>query len=181
MVYNRSTDKTDAFVRDHPDSATPVTLPSDLAPCTLTFCSLAYDTAVETVFDSYMQGVAEATAAAPHLPRLFIDMSTVLPSTTRRLAAKAADSGVTYLACPVFGRPPAAAAGLLVACISGGDEAARARVKSLGAVFAQRGVHDLGSDPGAGHALKLTGNFYIAGQIELASEALALGWYPSLC
>lgn len=101
-------------------------------------------------------------------------MSTVLPSTTRKLAALAATKHVTYLACPVLGRPPAAAAGQLLGALSGGTESVRERAKRIIHIFAGKGVLDLGDDVGAAHALKLTGNFYIAGQIELASEALAL-------
>lgn len=40
---------------------------------------------------------------------------------------------------------------------------------------AGRGIWDLGEDPAASAALKLTGNFWIVSQIEVAAQCLALG------
>lgn len=60
----------------------------------------------------------------------------MLPSTTKRLAGLAAQRGVAYCSCPVFGRPDAAAAGLLKAAVAGGMQELRDRIKQLAGSFA---------------------------------------------
>ena len=87
------------------------------------------------VFDSYLAGRAALGSAAPS-GAAWVDCSTVLPSTTRRLAARAAAVGVAYCAGPVFGRPDAAAAGLLKGVIAGGYQALRDRIKALAGAYA---------------------------------------------
>ena len=64
-----------------------------------------------------------------------------------------------------------------MAYLAGGSDATRQAVAGLaGVTFAQNGVHDMGvSDASAASAMKLVGNAYIVGQIELAGECLALG------
>jgi 3-hydroxyisobutyrate dehydrogenase-like beta-hydroxyacid dehydrogenase len=138
---------------------------------------LANDDALKAVFHDFIsERSSDLSTSQDGSPCVFIDSSTVLPATTRYLAALAAEHNVDYLACPVFGRPPAAASGQLVAYLSGGSTAIRKLVAGVvGVTFAQNGVHDLGNDPSSASAMKLVGNSYIAGQIELASECLALG------
>ena len=56
----------------------------------------------------------------PHpVTQVFIDCSTVAPSTTRQAAALAAAVGAAYVAAPVFGRPDAAAARKLIIPVAG--------------------------------------------------------------
>jgi 3-hydroxyisobutyrate dehydrogenase-like beta-hydroxyacid dehydrogenase len=99
-------------------------------------------------------------------------MGTVSPETARELASAHAGHGVQYLACPVFGRPDAAAAGKLWLCIAG-DAAAKTRVQPLLRVMGQ-GVFDFGTEPGAANVVKLAGNFLIAAAVEAMAEALSL-------
>lgn len=171
MVFNRTASKLHEFVAAHPGSHA-VSHPKELAAgCHMTFSCLANDDALKATFHDFL---SERSSSGP--PCVFIDCSTVLPATTRYLAAIAAEHGVTYCHCPVFGRPDAAAAGKLLAYLSGGSIEVRKQVAGLaGVTFAQMGVHDIGDDPSHASAMKLVGNSYIAGQIELASECLALG------
>jgi 3-hydroxyisobutyrate dehydrogenase-like beta-hydroxyacid dehydrogenase len=101
-----------------------------------------------------------------------LSMGTVSPETARELASAHAAQGVQYLACPVFGRPDAAAAGKVWFCISG-DAAAKTRVEPLLEVMGQR-VFDFGTEPGAANVVKLAGNFLIAAALEAMAEALSL-------
>ncbi len=101
-----------------------------------------------------------------------VSMSTVSPETAREVASTHAGHGVQYLACPVFGRPDAAAAGKLWLCIAG-DSAAKGRVEPLLKVMGQ-GVFDFGTAPSAANVVKLAGNFLIAAAIEAMAEALSL-------
>lgn len=109
----------------------------------------------------------------PHLPQLFlawleartgerqpaayVDCSTVLPGTTRRLADLAAARGDTFLACTVFGRPDVAAIGKLTALLAGGPAELRERLQPLVSCFAGAAIRNLGGDPGLSNAAKLTG------------------------
>ncbi len=99
-------------------------------------------------------------------------MSTVAPATSRALDAAHDARGVHYLAAPVFGRPDAAAAGALVVCLSGAEEA-RVRAEPVLRTVARR-VESYGDEPGAANVVKLAGNFLIAGAMEAMAEALAL-------
>ena len=171
MVYNRTLSKTQEFIAGHP-GAIAATHANDLAAeCHITFSCLANDDALKATFHSF---ISERTTEGPSC--IYVDCSTVLPATTRYLAALAAEPGVTYCHCTVFGRPDVAATGKLLAYLAGGTEVVRHQVAGIaGVTFAQNGVHALGADPSAASAMKLVGNSYIAGQIELASECLALG------
>jgi 3-hydroxyisobutyrate dehydrogenase-like beta-hydroxyacid dehydrogenase len=104
-------------------------------------------------------GQQQPQGKGPGPQRVFIDCSTVLPSTSRRLATVAAARGVAYLTCPVFGRPLAAAAGVLVACLAGGDAGVRAQLKPLVATFAGKGIWDLGDDAGEGVCMRARGGW----------------------
>lgn len=90
-------------------------------------------------------------------PAAYIDCSTILPETSRRLANQGAARGVTFLACTVFGRPDVAAAGKLTALLAGGRAELREQLMPLVSTFAGVAVRNLGDDPGLSNAAKLTG------------------------
>jgi 3-hydroxyisobutyrate dehydrogenase-like beta-hydroxyacid dehydrogenase len=101
-----------------------------------------------------------------------ISMSTISPETSEELAKLHHETGSTYLACPVFGRPEAAAAKKLFVCTSGdakAKEAARPILEALG-----QSVTDFGERVGAANVLKITGNFMIIASLELMAEAFTL-------
>jgi len=107
------------------------------------------------------------------LPPIFVDTSTVLPSTTKRLTAKALEVGVVYLSSPIFGRPEAAAAKLLVSIPSGPNDVVERIRPYIGAY--SRAVVNLGDSVGASNAMKLSGNFMIVSIIDLLGQAMTLG------
>jgi 3-hydroxyisobutyrate dehydrogenase-like beta-hydroxyacid dehydrogenase len=124
------------------------------------------DAAVETVADDAM---ADALGAGG----LHLSLSTILPTTSAKLAAHhTARSGATYLAGPVFGRPEAAAARKLWIAVSG-PPAAKTRAKPIFDAIGQ-GVFDFGDAPGAANVVKLMGNFLINAAIEAMGEASAV-------
>jgi len=118
-VYNRSIEKCDALAQR---GAKVAFTPQALAErCTIIIASLSNDQAVEDVVKLVLPVLAEKVAGGEGkeksaLPPIFVDTSTVLPSTTKRLTAKALEVGVVYLSSPIFGRPEAAAAKLLGEC-----------------------------------------------------------------
>lgn len=103
---------------------------------------------------------------------IHVSLSTISPATARELASHHANFGVSYVASPVFGRPPAAAAKLLWVCTSGA-EAAKKRVQPALAAIGQ-GIFDFGEEVGAANVVKVCGNFMIASAIEAMSEAFIL-------
>ena len=103
---------------------------------------------------------------------LHVSMSTVSPETSRRLAHWHAHRGSDYVAAPVFGRPPAAAAGKLWIAHSG-STVAKTRARPLLEAMGQ-GVFDFGDDAGAANVVKLAGNFLIGCVLEGLAEAQTL-------
>ena len=104
---------------------------------------------------------------------LHLSMATVSPDLSRRLAAWHAERGSHYVAAPVFGRPPAAAAGKLWIMYSG-VSAAKQRAKPLLNAMGQ-GAFDFGEDPGAANIVKISGNFLMSCVIESLAEAFTVG------
>lgn len=173
-VYNRSADKATEFVADLPDDASRarVTLaasPADAVPAPdgIVLSIVSNDAALEAV----------TTGPGGLLPALgpsgvHVCMSTVSPGVTDRLAAAHAAAGASYVACPVFGRPTAAAAARLIA-VPAGPPAAVDRVAPLLGATAQKIVRAGATPSGAAH-LKLAGNFMILATVEACAEAFAL-------
>ena len=104
---------------------------------------------------------------------VFVDHSTLFPTTSSALQAEARSRGMSFLSCPVFG-PPAAArsAGLLV--VLSGDEPAREAVKTYIVPTLGKAVLDCGPDSSKGALMKILGNNCILGTIELLSESFTL-------
>ncbi len=102
-----------------------------------------------------------------------LSMSTIAPRTARRLAELHRERGGHYVASPVFGKPDVAAHAKLWIATSGGDAAARSRVRPLQEAMGQR-VIDFGDEPGAANVIKLAGNFLLGAAIEAMAEAFTL-------
>jgi 3-hydroxyisobutyrate dehydrogenase-like beta-hydroxyacid dehydrogenase len=103
--------------------------------------------------------------------QVYIDMSSVSPSASRRVAAHVRAVGAVMLDAPVSGSVPQAEAGTL-AIMVGGDEAAYRTVEPLLRQFGQS-VNRVG-DNGAGVLLKLAINISLAVQTLAFSEGLLL-------
>ena len=124
---------------------------------------LADDTAVRAVWlDS---GLAQ------RLPRgaIHLNMATVSLRIARELTSV---QGESYVAAPVFGRPPLAAQGQLD-IIAAGPEAALSKCDPLFRVLGKQ-VVVVGADPAAANAVKIARNFLLAAMIESLGEAFAL-------
>ncbi len=128
---------------------------------------LADDAAVESMV------MGDGGLAARLAPGgIHVSMSTIAPSTARRLAQYHEERGSIYVASPVFGRPDNAAARQLVICTSG-PTAAKERVRPLQELIG-RAVYDYGEEPGAANVVKVAGNFLIAAAVEAMAEAFAI-------
>jgi 3-hydroxyisobutyrate dehydrogenase-like beta-hydroxyacid dehydrogenase len=123
------------------------------------------------VVESMVEG-EEGLAARLAPGGIHVSLSTIAPSTARRLARYHEERGSVYLASPVFGRPQNAAARQLVICTSGpaaAKERARPLLEALG-----RAIYDYGEEPGAANVVKLAGNFLIAAALEAMGEAFTI-------
>ncbi|RMD86904.1 MAG: NAD(P)-dependent oxidoreductase, partial [Alphaproteobacteria bacterium] len=90
--------------------------------------------------DAALEAVADAVIPAMTRGALYIDMSTVSPAASARVAGKAEAKGVDYLRAPVVGSTDVAASGELLILASGPEEALR-RAEPLFAHLGRRTVY----------------------------------------
>src|SRR5260370_28859 len=119
-VYNRTAEKARPLLER---GATLVRSPAETAePGGVVVTMVSDDRAVEDVTLGANGLLARLGAGVP------LSMSTIAPSTARRLAGLHAERGSRYVASPVFGKPEVAAKARLWIATSG-DAAAHARVR----------------------------------------------------
>ena len=170
LVHNRTVEVAERFAAATP-GVTVARSVADVAAArpAAVFCMLANDAATDAVLAQLLDAVRQLPpAGADAQPCIWVNCSTVLPSTVQRQAADAAAAGLLYVNLPVFGRPDAAAAGSLIA-VPAGPAGARERLAPLLPAFAGRGVWDLGDDAAASAALKLVRGCGLNGQCTATS------------
>lgn len=163
-VYNRTPERARPLVEQGAHQAA---FPSELGENEVVVTMLADPAAVEAVLagpDGVLSG------ARPGL--VVIDMSTIGPALARALAARCAARGVHWLDAPVAGSVKPAEEGTLIAMVGGDSEVLAAVRPVLGAMC--REVFHLGP-AGAGAAMKLVFNLFLAVSTAGLAEALALG------
>ena len=164
-VYNRTAGKARALLDA---GARAAASPRDVAtPGGIVVTMVADDNVLEAVTTG-ADGFGERLGAGG----LHLSMSTISPPTSVRLAKWHAQRGGQYVAAPVFGRPPAAAAAKMW-IVQSGEAAAKARARPLLEAMGQ-GLFDFGAEPGAANAVKLAGNFLIGCVLEGLAEAHTL-------
>ena len=164
-VYNRSPEKARALVQRGArlyDSAAEVARAADVV-----LTMLADDTAVEQV----MLG-PDGVVAASRPGTTLVDLSSVHPDTSRRIATAARLRDVDMLDATVSGSTPQAEDGSLVMFV-GGERAVYERYRPLLLVLAGDVFH-LGPS-GAGSTMKLVVNGLLGTGMQALAEALALG------
>jgi 2-hydroxy-3-oxopropionate reductase len=112
-----------------------------------------------------------APAGALRSGSLFIDMSTIAPSVSRRIAAALAARGIAALDAPVSGGEKGAVEATL-SIMAGGDAAAFERAAPIFAALGKNVVHIGG--PGAGQVAKACNQIVVAVTIEAVAEAIGL-------
>jgi 2-hydroxy-3-oxopropionate reductase len=144
--------------------------PADVARQSTVVITMVPDTPdVETVLTG-PSGVLETMSPGT----VVIDMSSISPSATRRLAAAVAAKGGTMLDAPVSGGEIGAINGTLSIMIGGAAEAV-ARVRPVLECMGnpERIVH-VGTEPGSGQVCKVCNQIAIGGALAGVSEAFAL-------
>ncbi len=113
-------------------------------------------------------GVLEGAARGA----VVIDMSSIAPAVSQKIAAGCEAKGVEFLDAPVSGGEPGAIAGQLAIMVGGKRdvfERARPLFERLGKSFVLCGGY------GAGNTVKLCNQVIVAANIEAVGEALVLG------
>jgi 2-hydroxy-3-oxopropionate reductase len=108
----------------------------------------------------------------PPAGRLLVDMSTIAPTATRRMAAQLAQAGIAMLDAPVSGGPTGAKAAKLSIMVGGSEDAvARARpvLEAMGTTIIHVG------ESGAGQTVKACNQLICAMNLQAICEAFALG------
>ncbi|MBM7170046.1 NAD(P)-dependent oxidoreductase [Streptomyces sp. G44] len=130
------------------------------------FSILSDDRAVtETFIDS---GVLSRVPAGT----VHVNLATVSADLARRVGAAHAESGVGYVAAPVFGRVPVAEAGALN-ILAAGEDGLIDRVQPFFDVIGSR-TWRLGDRPEQANVVKILGNYLIACAIQSLGEAVSL-------
>ena len=163
-VWNRSEGKLAPLVEK---GARPVETPRALAAANPVVITMLTDAAA---IDAVYNG-AHGLLAGDAKGKLFIDMSTVTPATTRALAERVRAAGAAFVECPVGGTIGPAREGKLLG-LAGGEPADFARAKSILEQLCRR-VDHLGP-AGVGAAMKLAINLPLIVYWEALGEALSL-------
>jgi len=165
IVYARRKEVTQEFVAA---GARPADSPRDAAAQSDVVITMLPDSPQVEAVITGPDGILEGA----HTGLIVIDMSTILPVVTRRLAAQLADRGVAMLDAPVSGGDKGAIAGTLSIMV-GGDEALFTRCLPIFQAMGKTIVH-VGTN-GAGQIVKACNQIVVALTIEAVSEALVLG------
>jgi 3-hydroxyisobutyrate dehydrogenase-like beta-hydroxyacid dehydrogenase len=162
VVYNRTAEKTEAVAAR---GAVVAGSAAELAArVDVVLTSVSDDEALESVAAELLPAARPGT--------VLVDMSTVSPAASARVAGKAEASSVGYLRAPVSGNPSVVRAGTLSFIVSGPGEVLE-RVEPLIRAIGPT-IHFVG-DCEQARIVKLAINLIIGGLAELMSEALVLG------
>ncbi|MFE7594300.1 NAD(P)-dependent oxidoreductase [Kitasatospora sp. NPDC057512] len=161
-VWNRSPEPVAAMVDEGAEAAGSL---AEVFAADTVVSMLANDAAVERLLlDPALLAGAGAT--------LHVNMATVSLALAERAEALHAEHGVGYVAAPVLGRPPVAAAGRLNILVAGAPELLE-RAEPLFAAMGERTWH-FGESPRQANTVKISTNFLIACAIESMAEACSL-------
>ncbi len=165
VVYNRSWAAVEELAGKGAETAGS---PKEVAEACNTVITMLPDSPqveeVVTGENGVLEGVTEGT--------LLVDMSTISPVVTERLAQKAREMGASMLDAPVSGGETGAETGTLSIMV-GGSQDDFERAKPLFDVMGKTIVHV--GEAGTGQVVKACNQIVVALTIEAVSEALVLG------
>jgi 3-hydroxyisobutyrate dehydrogenase-like beta-hydroxyacid dehydrogenase len=122
--------------------------------------------------DAALAAVAASIAGAARRGTVLVDLSTVSPTESARVASVLAGAGISYLRAPVSGNPTVVRAGNLSFIVSGPRDVLEQVEHVLLAIGPQ--VSYVG-DAEQARVVKLAVNLVIGGLAQLMAEALVLG------
>jgi 3-hydroxyisobutyrate dehydrogenase-like beta-hydroxyacid dehydrogenase len=160
-VWNRSPEAAEPLLAR---GATWAATPADALSAPLSFSMLANDTAADA-------SLSEAALAGP-AGRIHVNMASISDALADRLTERALAAGVTYVAAPVLGRPPVAAAGKLNILVAGPADVVAGLEPYLSILGAR--TWDLGTRPSSANVVKIAVNYNIIHAIQALGESIAL-------
>ena len=165
LVYNRTASKAESLVVQ---GAQLVSRPVDVVTSGGIVATIVWD-------DAALESIVMSDGFLEHLgPNgIHLSMSTVLPETSKKLAAIHAQHGSVYIDAPIFGIPEAAIAQKLWIPFAG-PQKAKERVRPLLQAMGGQGIFDFGEEVGAANIVKLIGNFLIGSAGYSLKEALSM-------
>jgi 3-hydroxyisobutyrate dehydrogenase-like beta-hydroxyacid dehydrogenase len=165
VVWNRTAARTAPLVEL---GATAAQTPAEVAERADTIITMLNDDASA---DSVYSG-PDGLLTVPVEGRLFIEMSTLRPPTSRELADRCEQLGAAFIDSPVSGSLGPARSGKLMALVGGSDENVE-RARPVLEAMTRKIVH-LG-DVGSGTLMKLVLNLPLAVYWQALAEGVALG------
>lgn len=171
VLYNRTLEKAERLAeeakREGGTAATVVRSPGEVAKRSGIIITMLPDTPdVERVVSGEGGLLEEMREGA-----LYIDMSTISPTATRRLAGRVEEKGASMLDAPVSGGDVGAREGTLSIMV-GGEEEDFERARPLFEVMGKTITHV--GPTGSGQVVKAANQIVVALSIEAVSEALVL-------
>lgn len=162
-VWNRTADRAAAFAKEHGcrHAKTPA---EAVRGASLAITCLPTSREVEALFDG-PGGVLDALNEGATL----VDCTSGDPATSRRIAARLAERGASFMDAPVSGGVSGAVKGILT-IMCGGEESTLARARPILEAFGEKIV--LCGPVGAGHAVKAVNQAMLGIHIWALSEGL---------
>jgi 3-hydroxyisobutyrate dehydrogenase-like beta-hydroxyacid dehydrogenase len=166
-VYNRTRERAQAWADEH--GGTVVDSPADVGAASDIVITMVVDGAQVTEVLLGEDGVGQGAAAGT----LCVDMSTIAPGDSRRIAAALAEREIGFVDAPVTGSSPKAEDGTLTIMASGAPDHV-ARSQPLFEAMGELIVH-VGDEVGLGEMVKLINNAVAAANAHTLAQALVVG------
>ncbi len=165
IVYNRSREAAEALAKFGATVADNIAEFASAADVVLS--SLTNDDAVKSVY-------ADPDGVFAHVRRgsAIIEMSTILPASSRELSELSRKAGVKFLDSPVSGSTPSAEEGTLTLFCGGDEELFQAAQPIFSSIASQ---HFYLGGSGSGTAMKLVANTLLGVGMQAIAESIALG------
>ncbi|KNG85757.1 oxidoreductase [Aspergillus nomiae NRRL 13137] len=167
LIYNRTTSRAETFAAQHPNTALASSIQEAVTKSDIIFSCVGDDAAITQTIDT-------AVGAGDLKNKLFVDLSTVHPDTTKSISDKIQKHGGRFVASPVFGAPAMADAGQVI-CVLAGPKEAVEQVKPYTTGVIAKSFMDLSDQPVAkASQLKVLGNTFIISMVETIAEGLVV-------
>ena len=149
------------------DGATPATSGADVASKSSVIITMVQDSPQSEAAILGTKGILEGSSKGDTV----IDMSSIAPGSSQKIAKLCEQSGVDFLDAPVSGGESAAVEGTLAVMVGGKKEVLKAHFEMLSSMA--RSIVICGGY-GAGNTTKLANQIIVAGNIAALGEALTL-------
>jgi 3-hydroxyisobutyrate dehydrogenase len=166
-VYNRTRERAESWAAEHGGAV--AATPAEVGAASDVVITMVVDGPQVQEVLLGEQGVAEGAAAGT----LCVDMSTIAPGDSKRIAATLAQRAIRFVDAPVTGSSPKAQDGTLT-IMAGGAPADFERARPLFEAMGELIVH-VGDEVGQGEMVKLINNAVAAANAHTLAQALVVG------